>query len=109
MLFGVYYAIANFNYGKKACIDILEQLNLNPGYHTKQMCQNENKKRISLSAYKVTDMCQKRRKILRARRRHVQDVNIEKEGTTYEPGGYRIRLRCVLFFYTHFSFIFYGC
>ena len=52
------------------------------------MCQNENKKRISLSAYKASDICQKRQKILRARLRHVQDVNIEKEGTTYEPGGY---------------------
>ena len=30
----------------------------------------------------------KRRKILRAIRRHVQEVHAEKEGRSYEAGGY---------------------
>ena len=45
-------------------------------------------KRVSRYHYKASDMCQKRRKTLRARRRHVQDVNIGKTGTTYESRGY---------------------
>ena len=85
---GVYDAIANFDNGKKACVDILEHLHLKPGYYTRQMCLSENKKRISLSIYKASDICKKRRKILRAKRRHVQDVHIEKEGTSSEAGGY---------------------
>ena len=52
------------------------------------MCLSENKKRISLSIYKASDICKKRRKNLRAKRRHVQDVHIENEGTSDEAGGY---------------------
>ena len=41
------------------------------------MCLSENKKRISLSVYKASDISKKRRNILRAKRRHVQDVHID--------------------------------
>ena len=45
---GVYDAIANFNYGKKASIDMRE-MNLVPGKYMRLMCDTENKKRKSLS------------------------------------------------------------
>ena len=76
---GVYDANANFNYRKKSCVDILEHLHLKSGYYPSI---SENKKRISLFVYKASDIC-KRRKVLRARRTHVQDVYIENEA-----GGY---------------------
>ena len=57
--FGVYDATANFNYGKKACIDIFEGLKLYPGTYMKNMCASSNKKRKSLSVLKAFDKCKK--------------------------------------------------
>ena len=37
--FGMYDAIANFNYGKRACIDIFEGLKLSPRTYMKKMFQ----------------------------------------------------------------------
>ena len=45
---GVSDAIANFNYGKKASIDIMTKMNLVPGKFMRAMCDTENKKRKSL-------------------------------------------------------------
>ena len=45
---GVSDAITNFNYGKKASIDIMTKMNLVPGKFMRAMCDTENKKRKSL-------------------------------------------------------------
>ena len=47
--FGVFDAIATFNIGKKASLDILGELNVQPGTYTKIMCQHINEKRESSS------------------------------------------------------------
>ena len=47
---------------------------------------NEERKRKSL--YKMSDMCKKRRKVLRHLRKKKQDKNIEDEGISYEAGGF---------------------
>ena len=82
---GVFNAIANFNYGKKASIVIMTEMNLVHGKYMRLMC---DKKRKYLSLYKASDKSKKRRKIIRSQRGHTQDINIQKEGTSYEGGGY---------------------
>ena len=86
--FGVFDAIATFNIGRKASLDILGELNVQPGTYTKIMCQNINEKRKSSSQYKASSPIKKRRKVIRGQKKHMQDKNIEKEGVTYEAGGY---------------------
>ena len=48
---GVYDAIAHFNYGMKATLDVFKMLNIEPSIYTMQSCDNLNKerKRNSLS------------------------------------------------------------
>ena len=85
---GVFNAIANFNHGKKASIVIITEMNLVPGKYMRLMCDTENKKRKYLFLYKASNKSKKRRKIIRSQRRHTQGINIQKEGTSYEGGGY---------------------
>ena len=85
---GVYDAIANFNDGSKATLDIFKQVNVEPGFYTTKMCIDSNRKRKSLSIFKVSDDAKKRRKIKRAQKNQKHDKHIEKEGASYEAGGF---------------------
>lgn len=85
---GVYDAIAHFNYGEKASIDIMEELNMQSGEYMKRVCQVINVVRRKSAAYKMSAKQCKRRKILRHNRRKKQDKYIEHEGPSYEKGGY---------------------
>ena len=49
---GAFDAVANFNYGSKASMDIFKYLNIVPGVYMETMCIALNTKRISLSSYK---------------------------------------------------------
>ena len=46
----VFDAVANFNYGSKACVDIFKFLNIVPGAYMERMCKALNTKRKSLSS-----------------------------------------------------------
>ena len=50
--FGLYDAIANFNIGRKATIQIYEKLGLNPGRFTTAGFSNLTRKRLFQGAYK---------------------------------------------------------
>ena len=52
--FGVCGAIAIFNYGRKTYLDILTELNKEPGVYTTKLCGELNRRRKSLSLYKST-------------------------------------------------------
>ena len=53
--FGFYDAVANFNYGRKATLDILCELKVEPGNYTVNHCDQLNKARIANANYKATD------------------------------------------------------
>lgn len=85
---GVYDAIAHFNDGAIASIQILESMNMEPGKYMRKSlhCQNFTRKRRS--AYRMSEHQLKRRKVIRHLRKKKQDKNIDKEGSTYEAGGF---------------------
>ena len=84
----VYDAVASFNYGGKATLDILSFLNLEPGYFTMKMCEQLNFTRKYVSAYKNMESSKKRRKIIRGGKKKKGDKEKVKEGKTYEAGGF---------------------
>ena len=86
--FGVYDAIAHFNYGEKATIDVYSALNIDPGTYTIQGCTTINRERKRKRAYQLLESTKKRRKVLRHLKKKKQDKQIEEEGDTYEYGGY---------------------
>lgn len=86
--FGFYDAVANFNYGRKATLDILCELKLEPGNYTVNHCDQLNKARIANANYKATDSARKNRKIIRGKKKSNEDKNKQKEGVSYEPGGF---------------------
>ena len=55
LMLAVYDAIAVYNYGRKATLDIFKNLNIIPGFYTNQMCQNMNIKRKYSAGYKNMD------------------------------------------------------
>ena len=65
----VYDASANFNEGRQATIDILKDLNINPGYHTTVMCYDLNKRRKYSAVYKYKPSSKTTRKVIRANRK----------------------------------------
>ena len=69
---GVIDAVANFNYGSKASMDIFKYLNIVPGAYMETMCIALNTKRISLSSYKGLGTSKKRTKVLRAQKKRPQ-------------------------------------
>ena len=74
---GVYDAIASFNYGKQACLDIFENMNVDLGIHMKKMCgeSKQRRKSSSIYIYKATDSCKKTRK-LKGARKMISKINL---------------------------------
>lgn len=85
---GVYDAVAVFNDGRSATLDILQAMGLQPGVHCVKACKYINNQRIKNSVMKSSGKCKVRRKIIRGGVNKIKDKNIEKEGKTYEAGGF---------------------
>ena len=66
---GVYDAISHFNLGACAAIKTLEQMEINAGEHCLAWSGSANKQRITKADIKSTEKAQKRRRIVRARRK----------------------------------------
>ena len=75
----VYDASANFNEGRQATIDILKDLNINPGYHTTIMCYDLNKRRKYSAVYKFKPSSKITRKVIRANRKKKIDKHNKSE------------------------------
>ena len=60
--------MANFNDGRQAPLDILEKVNVEPGYYTTAACINMNIKRRRSAMYHHSSTVKKARKIIRAQR-----------------------------------------
>ena len=86
--FAVYESAANFNDGRQASLDILKELNIEPGYYTTAACINMNIKRKRSAVSHNSIKWKKARKIIRAEKKRKIDKTKKKEGNTYKAGGY---------------------
>ena len=50
---GVYDAMARFNIGEKAALDIMELLKIDPGYHMSKCCRSVNIRLKRSSIYRM--------------------------------------------------------
>ena len=85
---GVYDAVAHFNIGSQAAVNILHQLGLEPGEFCLEEFKMADNLRIQKGNVKATEESKKRRKILRAQRKRKGDKAQENEGVTYAAGAF---------------------
>ena len=85
---GTYDSVANFNIGRKASVLILSRLGIEPGKYTARGCATKNKKRLEMAGYKNRESSKTRRKVIRGLKKRKEDKHVEKEGITYESGGF---------------------
>ena len=62
---GVYDDITHFNNSEKAAWDIIEWLNIDPGYYMTKCCRSVNKPRKRSFIYRMSEPQKKCRKVLR--------------------------------------------
>ena len=84
----VFDAVANYNYGRKATLDIFGQLNMIPGVHIIRICNILNLRLKYTAAHHNTPATKKRRKMLRGEKKKKTDKHVMSERKTYEPGGF---------------------
>ena len=80
---GIYDAIAHFNIGEKAALDIIELLKIHSGYYMTKCCRSVNIRRKRSSIYRMSEPQKKRRKVKRHSKKKQQDKIIETEGTSH--------------------------
>ena len=85
---GVYDAVAYFNIGAKASLDIFKELSMEPGFHMIAGCKALNNERKRNAEYRINPDNKSRRQILRAKKLKKNDKIIEKDGDLYVPGGF---------------------
>jgi len=85
---GVCDAIAHFNMGNIATINIYRELGIEPGEYTTAGCSDGNGERVKNAARLSTEKRKTNRKILRGKRKNKGDKNLEKEGDIYIAGGF---------------------
>ena len=76
--FGVFDAVASFNIGSKAPLQIMEVLNLIPGNYTTKGCITINNSRLRQAQYKNTEKVKLRRKIIRGKKKSSDDNKYSK-------------------------------
>ena len=62
---GIYDAIACFNIGNKAVLQIYDQLGLEPGHFTVMDCSAANRQRLNVAGVNSSQKAKMRRKIIR--------------------------------------------
>ena len=73
---------------KKAALDTIRLLDVDPGIYMTKSCGSINKKRKRQSIYKILSPQKERRKILRHSSKKRNDKVVEEEGTSFEAGGF---------------------
>jgi hypothetical protein len=85
---GVYDAVAHFNVGCQAAVNVLTSMGMEPGVLCLEEMNGADKLRVKTGNYKAEVKNKKKRKILRARRKQKGDKAQDKEGLTYEAGSF---------------------
>ena len=88
MELSAHLATARFNHGAVSLLAVLEEMGCRPGYFAEQQLEGEDAERVIKAEKKVQGEHKKRRKALRRRRKGLEDVTLEAEGPSYEPGAF---------------------
>ena len=83
----VYDALANYNYDRKATLDIFVHMNMISRFYTSKLCHTLNFRRKYNAALHSKPTTKVRRKLIRGEKKKI-DNQTSKEGITYEAGGY---------------------
>ena len=81
-------AILYFNNDKKAALDIMELLKVDPGYYMPKSVRPVSIRRKHSSIYRMSEPQRKTSEVLRHYKRKQQDKNLETEGTLYKKGSF---------------------
>ena len=81
-------AVANFNLGAAAAINIYKECGMPPGKYTRESCKVHNQKRLYFAENKEKDQSKLRRKQLRGKRKSRDEKNQEEEGDSYGSGKF---------------------
>ena len=84
----VFDAVANYNYGRKATLDIFEGLNIIAGVYATTMCNMVNKWRKYNASLHNKPSVKKRRKVLCGEKKKKSDKHFLTEVKSYEAGGF---------------------
>ena len=85
---GVHDAIAHFNDGEIASLEISKDINMEPGDHMMKDLQTQSESRKIHAAYQMSEPQLKRRKIIRDYSKKKLDKNLDQEGPAYKAGGF---------------------
>lgn len=81
-------AVSHFNDGAGSTEKILGILGIKNGTHTHRWSQNEDTQRLQASEKRIQLTEKKIRQSLRQKRKGEEEGHINKEGVTYEAGGF---------------------
>ena len=85
---GVYDAVANFNMGGSASLQVLIKCGIEPGKFSEKRCSEVDQSRLYASEYRVKDSSKLTRKKLGGKKKSKNDKEQEIEGATYGPGEF---------------------
>ena len=88
MELATFLALAHFNDGSKAIIEVLKELGIVPGTHSRNACAKLDHRRLSHSERKGTEEAKKRRKQLRNWKKGFSETLEAREGPTYGAGAF---------------------
>ena len=79
---GVYDAVAHFNIGSQAALNVLELLEIDPGTFCLAELHHQDQERVHKAEFKAQEENKKKRKIRRARKKKNEDKFSQNEGVT---------------------------
>ncbi len=85
---GVYDAVAHFNIGSQAAVNVLEFLGIDPGTFCLTELEQQDHERVHKTEFKAKEETKKKRKIRRACKKKNADKYSQKESETYAAGGF---------------------
>ena len=85
---GVYDAVAHFNQGNAATLQICENVGVVPGYYTKIGCSEDNIYRLRNAFRQSTNKAKHRHKLLPGVKKAKGDKKKEQEGKLYGSGDF---------------------
>ena len=86
--FGVFDAVAHFNLGAVAAINVYKECGIMPGKYTRDSCKVRNQKRLYFAENSEKDNSKVRRKQLRGKRKSKDEKKQEEEGESHGSGQF---------------------
>ena len=81
-------AVITYNDGHQKLEEVFLELGMKTGIHSNAFLKNQDKQRVQLSVKRASDAEKRIRQAKRKLRRETEDIAAEKEGKTYENGGF---------------------